>query len=725
MLSRYFATCPKGTADLLATELRLFGAEHVVERTGGVAFEGTLETAYRACLWSRTANRILLIIARFAAADSNELYAGAAAVHWLAHLAPTGRLAVDAVTDHAVLSHPHFVAQRIKDAVVDQVREQTGVRPSVDIDDPDLRINVYLDRGTAQIAIDLAGVSLHQRGYRGRHGTAPLKENLAAAILLRAGWPELAAGGAPLVDPMCGSGTIAIEGALIAADIAPGLLRRAFGLQRWCGHDDRLWQGLIQEAAERREKGFSRLPQIVGFDVDPSSIEAARQNLTRAGLQGYVQIETRAVERASPLSPGSGAGLVVCNPPYGKRLADADLGDLYRAFGRSLRQHFANWEVAVLSTPTLGLALGIKARRTHTLYNGAIECRLFRLRVAPEFFAPDVPPGSGPIVRAQQRVAKRGIASSGAQMFANRVRKNLRARTKWARQKNVQCYRLYDADMPEYALALDVYAGSERWLHAQEYAPPATIPEEKARERLDEALAQLPALLEIPLERIVFKRRTRQRGSAQYSRIAAAGNFFEVTEGDLKFLVNLRDYLDTGLFLDHRLTRALLRERAPGRDMLNLFAYTGTASVCAAAGGARTTTAVDLSATYSQWARRNLALNGFPAASHRILEADCCEWLERPDAEFGLIFLDPPTFSNSKRMTRTLDIQRDHVPLIRQTLRWLRTDGTLIFSTNHQRFRLDTAALSDLAIKDISRQTLPDDFQRHARIHQCFEISRR
>ncbi|MSR14308.1 MAG: bifunctional 23S rRNA (guanine(2069)-N(7))-methyltransferase RlmK/23S rRNA (guanine(2445)-N(2))-methyltransferase RlmL [Gammaproteobacteria bacterium] len=721
-LIKLFATCPKGTADLLAAELTEFGATQLGERAGGVAFEGSLETAYRTCLWSRIANRVLLIIARYPAPDSEQLYAGAVALDWSVHLAPNGTLAVDAVTHHPSLTHSLFVAQRIKDAIVDRLRLPDGVRPNVDTFAPDLRVNVYLDRSHAQVAIDLVGASLHERGYRTHQGAAPLKENLAAAVLLRAGWRDLARAGAPLVDLMCGSGTLAIEAGLIAADIAPGLLHST--MTAWRGHEPALWASLLSEAEARRAIGLTQLPAIVGFDADPTAIQIAWDNLTRAGLHGYVHVEKCAVDEVRAANTTS--GLVVCNPPYGERLGDdATLRELYQALGRRLRESFSGWEAAILTgTPGLGMALGIKARRTHTLYNGAIECRLLRLRLTPEFFAPDLPPGSAQIVRAQQRLAKRGPLSDGAQMFANRLRKNLRLRTKWARRENVRCYRLYDADMPEYALALDIYEGELRWVHAQEYAPPATITEDAARERLDEALAQLPELIEIPVAQVIFKRRTRQRGSAQYERVADAGNFIEVTEGDLKFLVNLRDYLDTGLFLDHRLTRALLRARAPGQDMLNLFGYTGSASVYAAAGGARSTTAVDLSTNYTHWARRNLALNGFTEPRHRVLQADCLTWLaRRPDQRYGLVFLDPPTFSNSKRMDGTLDVQRDHVELIRQTLRWLTPDGTLIFSTNHQRFKFDYDALSELAVKDLSRQTLPEDFQRHARIHQCFEIS--
>ena len=262
-------------------------------------------------------------------------------------------------------------------------------------------------------------------------------------------------------------------------------------------------------------------------------------------------------------------------------------------------------------------------------------------------------------------------------------------------------------------------------MHVQEYAAPASVEEQKARARLDEALSVLAEVFEVPTEQIIFKRRLRQRGTAQYERLSESQNFLEVLEGGLRFRVNLRDYLDTGLFFDHRQTRGLLRERAPGLDVLNLFAYTGTASVYAAAGGARSTTSLDMSATYCQWARQNLALNGFGLPTHQVVHAECVSWLQRvPDSKYGLIFLDPPTFSNSKRMDGTLDIQRDHIDLIQQALRWLTPTGTLIFSTNLRRFRLDTVGLNGLNIRDLSRETLPPDFKRNARIHQCFELSR-
>ena len=725
MSHEFFATCPKGTSDLLAAELASFGATAARERAGGVSFRGELEVAYRACLWSRLANRVLLVLARFPAPDAAALYAGVGSVDWALHLNATDTFAIDAITSHSQLTHTQFIAQRAKDALVDQFRAKLGVRPSVDTANPALRVSLYLDRDQAQLALDLAGQSLHRRGYRTDQGPAPLKENLAAAILIRAGWSKLAANGAPLIDPMCGSGTLLIEAAMIAADIAPGLRRAVSGCERWRGHDAGLWDRLMVEASARRDVGLERMPVLAGFDVERAAVQRAVQNIAQAGLQGYVHVERRELTTATPLTANSPAGLVVCNPPYGERLEEREtLAPLYRHLGLRLREAFPEWDAAVFTgAPALGLELGIKAYRTHSLFNGALECKLLRFKIKTEFFNPVMPPGSARVIRAQQRVAHAATISPGGEMFANRVRKNLRLLGKWARREAVSCYRLYDADMPEYALAIDLYTSQQRWLHVQEYAAPDTVDENSARTRLDEALAQLPALLDIEPQHIVFKRRQPQRGAAQYERHAETASFIEVAEAGLNFRVNLRDYLDTGLFLDHRLTRARVGTLAADREVLNLFAYTGSASVYAAAGGARSTTAVDLSATYCTWARQNLTLNGFHMPYHRVQQADCLAWLAgAPDRRYGLIFLDPPTFSNSKRMRAELDIQRDYIPLITHCRRWLADDGVLLFSTNLRRFKFDLAALPEFTVKDLSRETLPEDFARNPRIHQCYEL---
>jgi 23S rRNA (guanine2445-N2)-methyltransferase / 23S rRNA (guanine2069-N7)-methyltransferase len=279
--------------------------------------------------------------------------------------------------------------------------------------------------------------------------------------------------------------------------------------------------------------------------------------------------------------------------------------------------------------------------------------------------------------------------------------------------------------MPEYAFAIDLYGREGRHAYVQEYAPPKTVNLESARERRREVLAVLPEVLAVPPQHVHSRVRKPQKGTQQYEKRESVAERHVMRENGLKFWVNFRDYLDTGLFLDHRIMRQMLGEWARDTDFLNLFCYTGSATVYAAAGGARSTTSVDLSNTYLDWAHENLLLNGFGGAEHELFRADCLEWLESQSVwgpRFDLIFVDPPTFSNSKRMEGVLDVQRDHVGMIRRSLKLLRPGGRLVFSTNYTRFKLDTAALVDLAIEDITAKTIPRDFERHADIHRCFVV---
>ncbi len=717
---RLFATAPRSVSDLLGAELRALGATVHKEETGGVDWEGSLSQAYAACLWSRVANRILLPIGRFQAADTDALYAGVGAIDWTQHLAPDGTLAVDVSLRRSPIQHSRFAAQRTKDAIVDQLRAADGSRPSVALVRPDVRINVHIERDQATVSIDLSGESLHRRGYRLAGAQAPLKENLAAAILLRARWPELAARGGAFLDPMCGSGTLPIEAALMAADAAPGLDRDYFGFLGWRGHDEPAWQRLLDDAVERRHAGMTQLPQILGYDADRDAVAAAIDNLERAGLRGCVHIERRSLDRVE--APDSAPGLVVTNPPYGERLGEREtLQPLYGELAEVLKTRFSGWRAAVLTgNPDLAKGMGIRARRFNVLFNGPIECRLLHFDLEPRWY---VQPGPHKI-----RPAEPSSLGAGAEMLANRLRKNLKELGRWARRENVHCYRVYDADLPEYALAVDLYQSEALWVHVQEYQAPATVDPGKARARLREGLAVTAKVLEVPEHRLVLKVRKRQKGAAQYEKQGESGQFITVQENGLRFLVNLSDYLDTGLFLDHRLTRKLIGDLSAQRDVLNLFAYTGSASVYAAAGGARSTTTVDMSATYLDWARRNLELNGFVQDRHVLVQADCVTWLARQvraPQRFGVVFLDPPTFSTSKRMEESFDVQRDHVQLLRNAAQLLTADGVLIFSNNFRKFRLDEEALAELIIEDISAATLPRDFARNPRIHNCWRITRR
>ncbi|MDO8847237.1 MAG: bifunctional 23S rRNA (guanine(2069)-N(7))-methyltransferase RlmK/23S rRNA (guanine(2445)-N(2))-methyltransferase RlmL [Coriobacteriia bacterium] len=727
---RYAATCPKGVEPLLAAELRALGVAEVRETRAAVTFTGPVEAGYRACLWSRLAARVLINLAEFPAATADELYAGVAALPWEEHLAADGTLAIDVVGATSGLTHTRFTAQKAKDAIVDRLRERTGNRPSVEFERPDLRVNLRLARERAILSIDLSGEPLHERGYRtpGEQAEAPLKENLAAAVLVRAGWPEVAAAGGALVDPMCGSGTLLVEGALMAADQAPGLLREYWGFTGWLGHDADAWHGLLDEADDRAEAGRDRLPVIAGFDEDASAIALALACAKRAGFGAAITVEQREL-RSLRAPAGARPGLLVTNPPYGVRLGESEaLVPLYATLGERLLAEFDGWQAAILtSDESLARATGLRSSVAHTLYNGTIEVKLYRFEVARTQ------------VRAEVRRAP-DARSAGAQILENRLRKNVRHLGKWARREGVTCYRVYDADLPEYAVAIDLYEGAgpdagRRLAHLAEYAPPPEIDAAMAEARLAEAIEVASAVLEVAPADVAVKVRRRQRGTSQYEKLAERGEFVEVAEGGLRFQVNLHDYLDTGLFLDHRPARAMLRELAAGKRVCNLFAYTGAASVYAAAGGASAVHTVDLSETYVEWARRNMALNGYAEATGvRFFATDALRWLaeERRRVEgglaepYGVVFCDPPTYSSSKKMTQgTFDVQRDHVPLVTDAAALLADDGVLVFSTNLRTFKLDSASLADLAIEDVTPATIPPDFARTPRVHQCFLVRQR
>jgi len=775
---QFLVSSPRGLSDLLARELVALGADDARERSTGVTFSGTLATAYRACLWSRLANRVYLELARFNVPDTEGFYTALRGIDWSAHIGPGATIACDFTGQHPAITHTHFGALKLKDAIVDSLREERGWRPNVELERPSVRIHAHAYGSNFTISLDLSGESLHRRGYRGAAGEAPLKENVAAGVLVRSGWPDLAKLGGEFLDPMCGSGTFVIEAALIATDRAPGLSRDYFGFLGWAGHDSAAWNQLLEEARARARAGDATKLVMRGQDRDAGAIRNARANAERAGVQGLVQFDVRALADAAPargtrtdpdakadgaggVDVGAGGddgarvdvasaagrtavdaatdgganaaarveGLLVTNPPYGVRMEDRDTARaVHRELGVVLRERFHGWNAAVLTgAPEFGLELGIRAHRTHTVWNGAIECRLLRMKIDP---------GSA---REPGRLGKGDTNprdTPGAQMFANRLAKNLKKQQSWAERSGVSCYRLYDADMPEYAFAIDVYRTVDasspwpdvKWLYVQEYAAPAEIELESVRKRRGEALSTLSDVTGVDPEHIRIRTRRITKRGDQYSKVQEQANFHVVLEDGLKFLVNFDDYLDTGLFLDHRTTRARVRAASSGRRFLNLFAYTCTASVHAAAGGAVSTTSVDLSNTYLNWAQRNFELNGLSPADHGLVQADCRVWLEedaRARDRYDLIFVDPPTFSNSKRMEGVFDIERDHAVLIELCVRLLTPGGLVVFSTNSQRFKLDESLAARFDIKDISAKTLPRDFERNPRIHRCFEVRRK
>jgi 23S rRNA (guanine2445-N2)-methyltransferase / 23S rRNA (guanine2069-N7)-methyltransferase len=715
----WFASCPKGLEALLVVELSALGASDTRETVAGVYFGGPLALAYRACLWSRLANRILQPIASLEAGDGDSLYRELSAIDWGELFGPQQSIAIDFSGQNREIRNTQFGAQRSKDAIADWFVAKVGQRPSVERHNPDVRLNIRLVRDRAHLSIDFSGGSLHQRGYRLRAGAAPLKENLAAAILLRADWPGIAARGGSLVDPMCGSATLLLEAAMMVADIAPGLGRKRFGFEHLRGYNEQQWQAILSDARGRAERGRAvQLPDIRGYDADSKVIRRAQENIARIGLEKVVRVSckplaelTRPTHRPMPL------GLLVCNPPYGERLGDKEsLGYLYRELGEKMLAEFGGWQAAIFTSDLdLGKATGLRSHKRYALFNGAIPASLLLFDLRDNKLR-------GAVETATAVEATPASLSAGAQMFANRLRKNRKRLARWVQREQVQCYRLYDADMPEYAVAVDIYAAQ---VHVAEYQAPRGVDPEAASRRMDEVRAALPVALDVSPEAIVYKQRRRQRGVEQYEKQAARGELLSVSEGPAKLLVNLHDYLDTGLFLDHRPLRLRIGREAKGRDFLNLFCYTGTASVHAALGGARCTTNVDMSNTYLSWLRKNLAHNGLDEARNTLVKADCLRWLEQAQGRYDLILLDPPSFSNSKGMEDSFDVQRDHPGLVRATMAVLRDGGQCYFSNNRRGFALDAALLDEFCCDDITAKTLDPDFQRNRKIHCCWSIRHR
>ncbi len=715
MKQQFFATAALGLEPLLLTELDDLGATDIKQERAGVRFSGDLGMAYKACLWSRLASRILLPLATFTASDPDQLYAGVLAIDWSEHLLVENTLAVDCTLIQSKITHTRYGALKVKDAVVDQFRSRVGDRPSVAVEQPDVRLNLHIYRDQATLSIDLSGDSLHRRGYRIDGVHAPLKENLAAAILIRAGWPAICAAGGGLADPLCGSGTLPVEAGLIATDTAPGLLRRYYGFLGWLQHDEELWDDLLKEALQRQAIGVDKkLAPIVGYDSDSRAVKAAWQHAQNAGLDKIIHFERRTL-REFVAPAGVNHGLLVANPPYGERLGQAsELPEFYNILGQKMAQQCRGWKGAVItSSPQLGRSIGLRAGKINVLYNGALKCQLLQFELNDTNRWQSLDEGAGKAVKK--------ILSPGGEMFANRLRKNLKKMKKWAAKEKINCYRLYDADLPEYAVAVDIYDDE---VHLQEYRAPKEIDEHKAAERLRDIQDALPLVLDISPDKVHLKVRQQQKGTQQYEKQSRRGILKEVQEGNCRFLVNLTDYLDTGLFLDHRPTRLLIQQLASGTRFLNLFAYTGTATVHALMGDAISTTTVDMSRTYLEWAKKNLLLNHFDPAEEELIQADCLSWIDTATGEYDLIFLDPPTFSNSKGMVNTFDVQRDHVELLQKTLRHLAPGGTLIFSNNLRKFVMDSSLIAALEIENISNKTIPFDFERNPRIHNCWLIKK-
>ena len=854
-LHEFYASCPEGFETALADELRGMELRQVRPLKGRVAFAGSPANAERACLWSRLASRIFVVLGRFACANAEDLYEATRSIAWERILRAGATIAVTARGTNDELRNSHFAALRVKDALCDRMLEVEGRRPNVDTDDPDARISLTLRGNRASIQLDLSGDPLFKRLPREAtrtHAAHVLRPDYAALACAQGNWQEIcsaaltntkdamrdedtaasADGSVPangsvaadgsvaagstaehpaptlpvLIDACCAGGGVVLEAASILADRAPGLERRNWGFQSWSEHDAATWRELLNEADRRAELAKGRVARIVATDPSGDAVACARRILKAAGLADRVIFAQPDLDKISRklMMPACCGG-----EPRGFVFLDTTetaISKMSRVLDLATSLHAgacgAEAVRAMLSTmPTVALtrddllirALGEPARSLRVMPNNE-EAELAVFSAANGAITAGEGNAAAEDPMPTEDAVESSVAPSPAttlidlgdgkpcavlipesEQFARRLRKVAKLRRKWAQREGVTCYRVYDADLPDYSAAIDLYEGSAttpgRWLVIAEYAAPREVDPSLAEARLLDILTLAPRILQVDPDNVFAKARIRSRGGSQYgkqaggtspssqhgkggkprgtrsgsapanrpSQGAGSGTPSDIRtrrlplieEGGLTFAVNFNDYLDTGIFLDHRITRGLVREHARGkRFFLNLFAYTGTATCYAADAGVEETVTVDLSNTYLDWAERNMEQNGFVGPDHHYVRADVMSWIRdmrQTRNRWDLIFCDPPTFSNSSKMgRRTWDVQRDHVELLVGLSRLLSREGEAIFSCNLRTFRPDIEELAraGVVLTDITGETIPEDFARNKKIHHCYLVKR-
>lgn len=701
---QFIALTSIGIENLLVDELTELGATVSKQTVGSVRFEADSLLAQKVCLSTRFATRVLMLIEeKEGVNDKDSLYKFARLQPWQEWFGPTQTFAVDFNGTNDSLKNTQFSGLVIKDAIVDYFNDLYEQRPNVDKQDANVRVVARLNRHGVSLYIDYSGPRLSERGYRQGQGKAPIKEHLAAAIIKRSGWLENV--NQPLFDPCCGAGTILIEAAGMARNEAPGLFREGFAFER-------LPSFRVAKFKELKEQLLANITDpklwLIGHDYDANVLDKAIANAQRAELDTVIKFKQSDATKLTAVAKLP--GVVISNLPYGERIGSmAELVNLHRSLGVGFKKHFNHWKLALLGMDeSLFKLLKLVKQKRYKFKNGPldVELNLYQLDDKQVSLTTDDKPA---------------LNFEGSMAFANRLKKNKQGLKNWLKQNQVHAYRVYDADIPEYNVAVDIYGDSAVIF---EYAAPKEIDEKTSEKRLQDVISLTAQQLDIAPENIAVKVRKKQKGEEQYTPMAKQNRTMVVEEFGAKFKVNLFDYLDTGLFLDHRLARRYIQENAKDKRFLNLFAYTGTASVHAALGGAKAITTVDLSKTYLKWGQDNFALNDISNTRYRFEQADCLKWLEYAQGQYDLIFLDPPTFSNSKRMKDAFDVQNDHIKLLTWVKKILSPSGTLIFSNNKRGFVMDEVGLMGLGLKaeNISEKTLSPDFKRNKKIHNSWLI---
>ena len=748
MAVELIATTTMGLEAVVSRELTQLGYENRIVGVGRVAFSGDEVAICHANLWLRASGRVLLKMGEFEATDFGQLFDQTYSLPWQRWIPPDGAFPVDGRSRKSQLSSVPACQRMVKKAIAEKLLKAHDV-PRLEETGATCQVEVSLLKDVATLTIDTSGSGLHKRGYRPVIGRAPLRETLAAGLVLLSFWKD----GRPLIDPFCGTGTIPIEAAMIGRNMAPGLGRR-FAAEDWSTMDTSLWNAAREQARDLARPKLEE--RIIGTDIDASALDLARFHAGQAGVADDIHFQQRDFH---DLLSKRQYGCLIANPPYAERLGTAsEVEQLYRDMPDVLRR-LKTWSHFILTAyPDFEELVGQEADRRRKLYNSRIECTYYQFhgprptdsprttfQAEPasnesEGFQPACSTGATgvspvpdedssqpqptrpkqPTVQAFGGLTEK--AKEQAEIFRNRLIKRARHLRRWPRKQGITCYRLYERDEPQVPLVVDRY---EDCLHITEYERPHDRSPAEHADWLDLMARTAADALEIDRSKTFLKRRQRQRGTRQHERLGDENRLFVVHEGGLKFLVNLSDYVDTGLFLDHRITRSRVREEAKDKRFLNLFGYTGAFTVYAADGGAASTVTVDLSNTYLDWAQQNLGLNELDGPAHRFVRSDALEYLRTLPEQtcFDLAVVDPPTFSNSKRTEDVWNVQRDHVQLLTAVFERMEPGGVVYFSTNFRRFKLAEAELEGATIREISRQTVPPDF-RNRRIHRCWRMVR-
>ena len=764
----FLAVCGFGLESLLCRELQQLGYDATSDSAGHVRFSGDESAIARCNTWLRTADRVLILLGESRCTDFDELFSLVSTCGWERWIGPEDAFTVTAHSVRSQLSSVPAIQRTVKKSVAQRLMQAHSVSQL-----PEQGVNYAINLGLvgdlAKLTIDTTGISLHRRGYLTRYPRGALKETLAAGLVKLSFWER----NRPLLDPFCGTGTILIEAAMIGCNIAPGR-NRNFASESWPQVPQAIWDEVRRDADQQQLEDLEI--RLIGMDVDAYALKQARAAAEWMGVEQSIHFQPASFDRAASKRK---YGCVVTNLPTStsqnrssKHQSPADRpspGDrpsnsafksnagqqrtsqdaMIRAIPEVLRK-FPTWSHFILSDhPQFEKLIGRAANKKRKLYNDRNQCFFYQYagpkpptiedefdvqndvdhNAANQSAADEVKQTAEKQKYPRPSAASQLPAAFGeltpkcheqAELFARRLVKRAKHLRRWPSRQGISCFRLYERDIPEIPLVVDRY---EDHLHITEYERPHDRDPALHASWLDLMARTASKTLEVPPEKVFFKRRGRQQGDLQYQQVDAQKYEIEVSEGGLKFLVNLSDYVDTGLFLDHRITRSMVRDEVRGKRFLNLFAYTGAFTVYAADAPAISTVTVDWSNQYLQWAQRNLELNGFLGDQHQFVRADAATFVAGlPEKTlFDLAVIDPPTFSNSKRTEDIWDVQAGYAKLLNDVLRRMDTGGIIYFSNNYRRFKFDADQIEASEKHEISNQTVPPDF-RNRRIHRCWRI---